>query len=143
MPIAEAQAVEWTGSATADHLTRLPSPADGRLRAATCSRMVNVSTAVVHCLIEGGPEPPIVPLEEHDYRLRGWCDEVLRRDARKKETLKGEYSTTTGLANKKGEDDSGFLKTFGHLPPNLQTYNYRHYPYLVVSRRAVFLQFSA
>lgn len=110
MTITKEQAAQWAGSATAEQLTKLPSPSDGRLRASTCLTMLKCSTEVVHCFIEGGTEPPILPLNDSDHYLyRRWCEEVLRRDARKTQTSKGDYATRTGLANRSREDDPGFL----------------------------------
>lgn len=106
MTITEQQAIEWAGSATADQLTAVPA---GRLTTDMGRHMLSISTSVVHCLIPGGPQPPILPLPETRPQPIIWCEEVLRRDAQKRQTFDGhaKYAHTSVLG------DSGFLKTFG------------------------------
>lgn len=115
MPIAQQQAIEWAGPATADQLTALRSPRpDGRLTAKMSEYMVNVSSAVVYCIIAGGPHPPIFPVPGPASQIDQWCRSTLLRDERKRETLKGSQSTKTSLANKNAAQDPTFLRTFGH-----------------------------
>ncbi|ORY59018.1 hypothetical protein BCR35DRAFT_335118 [Leucosporidium creatinivorum] len=115
MPITEQQAVEWAGSVTADELTALPTSSNGRLTLQRCHQMISVSTAVVHCLIPGGAQPPVLPLPEGRREPAStWCAHLLTRDDRKRQTLSGARLIRTGLANTNGADDDRFLRTFGH-----------------------------
>lgn len=131
MAITKEQAIEWAGTKTADEITKLPLRADGRLRRDTCLSMLQVCTSVVHCFIEGGSDPPILPLHPAQILFRRWCDDLLTRNARKTQTLQGDSFVRSGLANRKAVDDSSFLRTFSR-PRSASQMN--HYPYLHVSR---------
>ncbi|ORY59028.1 hypothetical protein BCR35DRAFT_335126 [Leucosporidium creatinivorum] len=131
MPINEQQANEWAGSATADQLTIIKSfRRDGRVTADQCRQLMLVSTGVAHCFVAGGPQPPMFSLPWEPVQGAHWCQEVLKRDERKRQTLDGPQSKSTKLAHKNAAQDPGFLRTFGHERElNVQPLN-SHVPFL-------------
>lgn len=134
MPITQQQAMDWTGSATADQLTApaiQSSHPDGRLTVDTCRKMISVSTAVVYCLVPGGAQPPILPLPRTSVRALAWCETLLNRNKRKEEALV-KVGNRSILANRNPANDATFLKTYGHQ--EYITEGNTNIPYLRVSK---------
>ncbi|ORY59030.1 hypothetical protein BCR35DRAFT_201549 [Leucosporidium creatinivorum] len=106
MPITEQEAIAWIGSATADSLIPLPV---GRLPYHIIRQMVDFSTEVVHCIMPGGPTPPLFSSMLRHPEFVGWCQKVLERDERKRTNEATRLYGNGGLS----QDDS-FRRTFGH-----------------------------
>jgi hypothetical protein len=133
MPITQQQAAQWAGSATADQLTAIRSlRPDGRIPAGMVRHMVSISTQVVHCFVAGRAQPPILSLPDADGGASQWCQQLLQRDAVKRQTMDGDHPTRTGLAHTSSLADPILLKTFGHRGDI--THRNPRIPFLRVSR---------
>jgi len=108
MPITEQQAAEWTGPAPADSLVPMPL---GRLDWQTVHSMVDFSTSVIHCIVPGGPTPPILTSPRHPEVDR-WCQKVLERDDARRDKCRD--LVWRSYANGGLSQDDSFRRTFGH-----------------------------
>lgn len=133
MPISEQQAAQWAGSATADSL--LPM-SQHRIRFGTLHQIVDFSTAVIHCFVEGGPTPPILP-EGLTYQMLDWCGQVLERDRVKREACITNPSNNLAFMP---SSEEGFRQSFGHASEITPRNNHMAFTRVIYSSPLLWIQ---